>query len=187
MVRTRVGYSGGTKKNPSYHALGDHTETIEIDYDPAQISYEDLLNVFWRSHNPTEQAWSKQYMAAVFYHDEEQKRIAIQTRDREQARKGRKINTQIIPFTEFYLAEAYHQKYSLRRHGELMKQFDAIYPNPNDFVNSTAAARLNGLLGGHGKVESLEAELNGLGLSRELSDRLLEIVKNGRKGFGLFQ
>jgi len=70
VVRTRVGYTGGSTKNPTYHSLGDHTETVQIDYDPTQISFEELLDVFWDSHRPTQRAWSRQYMAAVFFHNE---------------------------------------------------------------------------------------------------------------------
>ena len=81
-MRTRVGYAGGEKKNPTYHSLGDHTETIQIDYDPKQISYAKLLEVFWRSHDPLSRSCSRQHKAAVFYHNEEQKRLATETRDR---------------------------------------------------------------------------------------------------------
>ena len=105
MIRTRVGYAGGTMKNPTYHNLGDHTETIQIDYDPTQISYEELLDVFWDSHNPTSRPWSRQYMSIVFYHDEEQKRSAIETRDREGSRREGVIFTEIVPASQFYLAE----------------------------------------------------------------------------------
>ncbi|MDZ7761250.1 MAG: peptide-methionine (S)-S-oxide reductase [Desulfovermiculus sp.] len=68
MVRTRVGYSGGKKPNPTYHDLGDHTETLQVDYDPEAVSYPKLLEVFWESHSPEQSALSRQYMAAVFYH-----------------------------------------------------------------------------------------------------------------------
>ena len=82
MIRTRVGYAGGAKENPTYHNLGDHTETLQIDYDSSKISYEKLLELFWEEHDPTSRSWSRQYKAVVFYHDEEQKRLAIAGRDR---------------------------------------------------------------------------------------------------------
>ena len=68
MIRTRVGYAGGTKKNPAYHNLGDHTETIQIDYDPTKISFEKLLETFWDSHNPAQRSWSRQYMSVHVHH-----------------------------------------------------------------------------------------------------------------------
>jgi peptide-methionine (S)-S-oxide reductase len=176
VVRTRVGYAGGTTKNPTYYNLGDHSETIQIDYDPTQISYEELLDVFWDSHNPTGRSWSRQYMSIVFYHNEEQKSLAMETRDREAAKAQSKIYTEIVPASEFYLAEAYHQKYQLQRVSELMQVFRAIYPHNDQFVDSTAAARINGYLGGYSTFEALQVELDKLSLPPEVSKNLLDIV-----------
>jgi peptide-methionine (S)-S-oxide reductase len=186
VLRTRVGYSGGERKNPTYHDLGDHSESIQIDYDPTQISYEKLLEIFWASHNPTQRSWSRQYKAAVFYHNEDQKKLAVETRDREAAKRKSTIATEILPATTFYRAEAYHQKYRLRQDRDLMKEFSAIYPSDADLVNSTAAARVNGYLDGYGTPETLKKELDGLGLSPEASRRLEEAVKNRKKFFGIF-
>jgi peptide-methionine (S)-S-oxide reductase len=181
VIRTNVGYTGGTKKAPTYHGLGDHSESIRIEYDPSRTSYEKLLEIFWSSHNPAQGPWSTQYKAAVFYHNEEQKRLATETRDREAARRNTKIMTEILPATEFYPAEAYHQKYRLRHDKELMKEFNTMYPSDEDFVNSTLAARMNGYLDGHGTPESLQEELHGFGVSPEVSNRLMEIVRNRKK------
>ena len=76
MIRTRVGYTGGTLENPTYHHLGDHTESVQVDYDPARIDYAALLDAFWQGHNPAASSFSRQYMAAVFYHDETQRQLA---------------------------------------------------------------------------------------------------------------
>ena len=181
-----MGYSGGQKINPTYHALGDNSESIQIDYDPTQISYEKLLEIFWASHSPTQRSWSKQYKAAVFYHNDEQKRLALETRDREASRRNSTIATEILPATTFYRAEAYHQKYRLRQDREFMKEFNATYPSDTDFVDSTAVARVNGYLDGYGTPESLGEELEGLGLSAGASKRLEDMVKNRKKVFGLF-
>jgi peptide-methionine (S)-S-oxide reductase len=177
VIRTRVGYAGGTTKSPTYYNLGDHTETIQIDYDPAQISYAELLDVFWDSHSPTSRPWSRQYMSIVFYHDEEQRRLATETRDREEARRGRAIFTEIVPASQFYLAEDYHQKYRLRQVPEVEQVFRGMYPNNDDFVNSTAAARVNGHLGGYGTFEALETELESLDLSPEAEKKLLAVLQ----------
>jgi peptide-methionine (S)-S-oxide reductase len=177
VIRTRVGYAGGIKKDPTYHHLGDHTEAVQIDYDPKQISYEKLLDTFWDSHNSAEPSWSKQYMSIIFFHNERQKKVALATRDREAAKRKQKIFTEIIPATEFYLAEAYHQKYRLRQEGILMKEFSAVYPNTNDFINSTAAARVNGYLDGYGTLDALQVEIDTYGLSPRGKERLLDIAK----------
>lgn len=117
-------------------------------------------------------------MSIIFFHNEEQRRLAIETRDRETARRGGKVFTEIVPATEFYPAEAYHQKYRLRQEPDLMKEFNTMYPNVVDFINSTAAARINGYLDGYGTLEALQAELDSLGLSPAASKRLLKIVKH---------
>ena len=179
MLRTRVGYAGGSKGNPTYYSLGDHSETIQIDYDPTRISYRQLLGVFWSSHSPIYEPGSRQYMSMVFYHSEEQKRLAIDMKESEEARLGRGIFTEIVPFSEFYLAEDYHQKYYLRQEPALMKDLSAVYPNNEDFVASTAVARVNGYAGGYGESATLEEELSTLGLSESGRNRLLEISARG--------
>jgi len=123
-------------------------------------------------------SWSRQYMSAVYFHSEEQKKLAVETRNREAAKSKIKIYTGIVPASEFYLAEAYHQKYLLRQRPVLMKEFNAIYPATEDFVNSTAAARINGYLSGYGTFSTLKAELNNLGLPPATSNKLLEIVED---------
>ncbi len=172
-----MGYAGGTTKNPTYHNLGDHTETIQVDYDPTGISYKKLLNVFWQSHSPGRRPWSNQYKPVVFYHNEEQKRLATESRNRIKAKTEARIYTEIRTFSGFYLAEAYHQKYRLQSDRYLMKEFRAMYPDMADLVNSTAAARTNGYISGHGTFSQLQEELSGLGLSPQGEQRLLNIVR----------
>jgi peptide-methionine (S)-S-oxide reductase len=171
-----VGYAGGTKENPTYMSLGDHSETIQIDYDPAQISYTELLEVFWQSHNPTSRPYSRQYMSAIFYHDEEQRRQAEESRESEEARRGAPILTEIVPFSGFTLAEEYHQKYRLQGNSLLMGELRSIYPD-GGWIDSTVAARVNGILGGHGSPDELPAGIDGLGLSPEADEALLRIVE----------
>ncbi len=176
MIRTRVGYAGGTTDSPTYHNIGDHSETIQIDYNPDKISYEELLRVFWDNHSPTTQSWSTQYRSIIFYHNEEQRQLTVASRQQEEARSGKTIVTEIVPFSEFYLAEEYHQKYYLQHEGTLMEELRAIYPAFSDFLDSTVAARINGFLGGHGSLESLEEQIDSFGLSAGASSRLLEIA-----------
>ena len=178
MIRTRVGYAGGAKENPTYHNLGDHTETLQVDYDPSKISYEKLLELFWEEHDPTSRSWSRQYQAVVFYHDEEQKRLASASRDRQAAKLGKAIHTEVLPYSRFYAAEDYHQKYYLRGHRSILRQFLQHYPQAADLMNSTAAARVNGYLGGYGTPAALKADLDRLGLSEAAREELLERVGN---------
>jgi peptide-methionine (S)-S-oxide reductase len=115
-------------------------------------------------------------MSIIFYHDEEQKRLALETRSREAANRNARLYTEIVPYTEFYLAEDYHQKYRLQHEQDLMGEFRVIYAETADFVNSTAAARVNGYLAGYGTSEALEEEIDMLGLSEAGVTKLRQIV-----------
>jgi len=180
VVRTRVGYTGGTAKNPTYYKIGDHTESLQIDYDPKVTSYQKLLDVFWATHNPCAQSGSRQYMTAVFYHSDAQKKLALETKAREAARRKGQIVTDVLPASTFYLAEDYHQKYYLRQHPDLLKEFTTLYPDTKSFLASTAVARVNGYLDGKGTLEALQKEIDGFGLSKEGSRKLLAFCKQKR-------
>ena len=117
-------------------------------------------------------------MSIIFYHNDEQKRLAIETKTQLESLLGKRVYTEIVPASEFYPAEAYHQKYYLRQVPELVNEFKAIYPDEADFRDSTAVARVNGYLGGYGTPEALADELDGLGLSPAAGERLRTIVSN---------
>ena len=105
-------------------------------------------------------------MSAVFYADEAQ-REAIDATRRKFVKMPDQVQTEIAPLETFWIAEDYHQKYRLRHESALVDELQAIYPNEPDFINSTAAARLNGYLDGHGSKQQLDAEIDKLGLSGE--------------------
>ena len=122
VISTTVGYTGGPEKNPTYKEVSygrtGHTESIEVMYDPTQVSYEELLDVFWMNINPTDPDGQfvdrgKQYRTGIFYHDEEQKKLAEASKEtlEKSGRYVKPIVTEIIPAPEFYKAEEYHQKY----------------------------------------------------------------------------
>ena len=112
-------------------------------------------------------------MSAIFYHNDEQRKLALETKAFEEKQRNKKIQTEIVPFDKFYLAEDYHQKYELRGNSDLMREFKAMYPRDLDFINSTAAARVNGYLGGYGSPEEMKATIENLGLSTAAQERLL--------------
>jgi peptide-methionine (S)-S-oxide reductase len=173
VIRTRVGYAGGSTPDPTYRRLGDHTETLQIDFDPARIAYARLLDLFWQSHRADRRPGSRQYRSAIFYHDESQRRQADASKMERQAHLGRDVYTAIEPLDKFYRAEDYHQKYYLRGHTDIMREFKAIYPESRDFVDATSAARANGYLGGNGTPAQLKREIELLGLSPGASRTLL--------------
>jgi peptide-methionine (S)-S-oxide reductase len=119
-------------------------------------------------------------MAAVFFHNDEQKRLALETKDREAEKRQDRIQTEILPFSGFYLAEDYHQKHYLRN-SDFFEVLNTIYPEAGDFTNSTAAARVNGYLAGLGTVRALKKELKSLGLSPEREEELTNIVQSLRQ------
>lgn len=149
-----------------------------MEYDPRKIGYSDLLEVFWSDHDPYRPQWSTQYRTAVFFHSEAQRELALRSRDLLAAERGRAVTTAIEPAGTFYPAEDYHQKYYLRRQGELLGEYLSLYPDPGDFLRSTAVARVNGFLGGNGTSEELEAVIETLGLSAEGKGRLREYVES---------
>jgi peptide-methionine (S)-S-oxide reductase len=124
VTRTRVGYSGGTLENPTYEDVCSHTtghaEVVEVTYDPEHVSYEQLLDVFWRKHDPTQlnrQGWDigDQYRSVVFFHDPDQRDAALRSKAQEQANWSAPIVTQVEPAETFYEAEDYHQQYLEKR------------------------------------------------------------------------
>lgn len=174
-----MGYAGGRKASPTYNDLGDHTETVQVDFDPALTSYGRLLEVFMTTDNRCGRSGTRQYMSAVFYHDEAQKNLALEALSQAEA-GGRPVAAAVLPVGTFYPAEDYHQKYLLRCDALLAKEFKAMYPDPKAFRDSAAAARVNGYLAGHGSKESLQKEIDQLGLSPEARQRLLRYWERGR-------
>ena len=186
MVRTRVGYAGGGILHPTYRAIGDHSEAIQLDYDPQVLSFEDLLKTYWEEHLPSRPALSRQYASVLFYHSDEQRQACRHSLRERQQRRG-PLYTDVLPVDtggdsqRFWLAEDYHQKYYLKSTHEVLKDFKAIYPHGADLTASTAAARVNGLLGGYlgafAQPADRERLLDGLGLSprgRTHLERLLD-------------
>ena len=161
---------------PTYHNIGDHTETVQIDYDPNLISYDQLLDVFWNSHEPTRRSMPGQYMKAVFYQNELQRKQAIASKAALEKDTGSTVRTEIVPIRTFTMAEDYHQKFTLKGHQDLKNEMMRIYPRHQDLVDSTAAARLNGYLGGHGSSDQLSKELETLGLSAEAEKVLADMI-----------
>ena len=126
VTATAVGYLGGTLPNPTYEDVctdrTGHAEVVQVEYDPAQVSYDELLELFWNSHNPTTPNRQgpdvgTQYRSAVFYHTPEQRQAAEAMKEKLQASGGfpRPIVTEITPAGPFWRAEEYHQRYLEKR------------------------------------------------------------------------
>jgi peptide-methionine (S)-S-oxide reductase len=174
-----VGYAGGSTANPDYGSIGDHSETIRVDFDPAVVSYQQLLATFWDGHYPTGPAYSNQYRSAIFCTTDLQRKLAAESMQAEQARLGKPLFTSIESYTGFYAAEDYHQKYYLRMEKVIVDPLYVIYPDPADFRDSTAAARLNGYAMGYGDPDTLKKDLDALGLSEAGKKALLRKAESG--------
>jgi peptide-methionine (S)-S-oxide reductase len=120
VTATQVGYTGGHTDDPSYYDVCSdttgHAEAVEVTYDPEQVSYEELLAVFWANHDPTTPNRQgpdvgSQYRSAVFFHSPEQEEAALKTRAAIQAALPVPVVTEVVPAETFYAAEDYHQQY----------------------------------------------------------------------------
>src|SRR5262249_23185193 len=120
VIATAVGYSGGHTKNPTYQDVCTHTtghaETVLVEFDPARVSYQSLLDVFFANHDPTTldrqgPAVGDQYRSAIFTFSDAQAELARATAAREERRLGRRVTTVVSPMGAFYKAEEYHQQY----------------------------------------------------------------------------
>jgi peptide-methionine (S)-S-oxide reductase len=122
VIATSVGYSGGTTQNPTYEDVCSHTtghaEVVRVEYDPSKVSYDELLNAFWKGHNPTTLNLQgpdigDQYRSVIFYYTPEQKTEALTSKDKldKSGIYNKPIVTQIEPAPDFYRAEEYHQQY----------------------------------------------------------------------------
>jgi peptide-methionine (S)-S-oxide reductase len=130
VVTTSVGYAGGYTQNPTYEEVctgqTGHTELVRVVFDPARVSYEELLRVFWEGHNPTQgmrqgNDVGTQYRSAIYFHSPEQEKSALASRDTYQkvlTESGHdKITTEIAPAGDYYFAESYHQQYLYKNPG----------------------------------------------------------------------
>jgi peptide-methionine (S)-S-oxide reductase len=124
VLGTAVGYTGGSLSNPSYREVCSdrtgHAEAVLVEFDPSRVSYEQLLEVFWSAHDPTQlnrqgPDVGTQYRTAVFYHSREQEVAALAAKAAVQARTPRPVVTEINPAGQFWLAEDYHQQYLEKR------------------------------------------------------------------------
>ncbi|PYL65184.1 MAG: peptide-methionine (S)-S-oxide reductase [Verrucomicrobia bacterium] len=134
VIKTVVGYCGGTEPNPTYELVGSektkYRESIEIAYDPAKISFDQLLDIYWRQIDPTQADGQftdigPSYRAAIFYGDNEEKKIAEASKEKlaQSGKFDKPIATEILPLMKFYPAEAYHQKY-YQQNAERFEEFE---------------------------------------------------------------
>lgn len=171
VLRTRVGYSGGSMAHPTYHDLGDHSESVQIDFDPTIISYEDLLRTALSIGDFQGVEFSRQYRSVVFYHNKPQLQAA-------RALGVKKLE----PFGTFTRAEDYHQKYYLQQRPEIAKEFYARYPTVSDFTDSLAVTKANGIVGGYNDSEEIRRMIPSLSVTADSAQKLLQMAGTSKSG-----
>lgn len=174
VIRTRVGFAGGTKTNPTYRQMGDHTETVEVTFDPEAISLEQLLRKFWSDHNPNRPVYKeRQYISLLLYRNAEQK-IMMETVKRQL--EGEVIHTEISPLHDFTEAEPHHQKYYLKRFKRTTEQLMHHFSDETAFHSSILTARLNGFVREYGTLASIKQEIAQWNISAEEITRLQQLL-----------
>ncbi|MFB6357390.1 MAG: peptide-methionine (S)-S-oxide reductase [bacterium] len=176
VVRTRVGYAGGDKENPTYHELGDHTEALQLEYDTEEFPYIQLLNEIFSRHDPGENTAHRQYQNVIWYHDEAQQQTIehyVDTRLDKFDSTG-DMATRVEPLEQFWRAEQYHQKYYLQKQAKFMDAFNNY--SADEFTDSTLAGRLNGIIAGNPTSPELFEEVCSE-LPEELEQQLRSHVK----------
>ncbi|MFB6250751.1 MAG: peptide-methionine (S)-S-oxide reductase MsrA [Halobellus sp.] len=148
VIRTRVGYAGGTKTDPTYHSLGDHTEVFQVDFDPDVVTYRDLVEEAFQQHNPQTQTRKTQYQNVVLAATSAQRDV-IDTVLEASGRTAESVETRIEQLSRFYPAEDYHQKYRLRSASFFISAFEEAGYTSEDIRESPIAAKLNGYVAGH--------------------------------------
>ncbi|XP_017700499.1 peptide methionine sulfoxide reductase A5-like [Phoenix dactylifera] len=173
VVRTSVGYAGGTKTNPGYPNLGDHAECVKVEYDPKVIQFKQLLDVFWASHDPRQVFGQgpdvgNQYRSIIFTNGTLEARLAAASKEREQTKSRSSIvTTQIQQIGTFYPAEFEHQKFELKRNRFLLQLIGSM--PEEELMTSSLAAKLNGYA----------AELCPPRIQKKIDAKIDEILKNG--------
>ncbi len=176
MYRTRVGYTGGSTLDPTYQDLADHTESLQIDFDRTVVSYEELLDLFFDYHSPYSAPYSVQYKSTIFYANEIQRLAAEKKKAALEEEKGTTVYTDILPLETFYLAEAYHQKYYLRKVTLVAQELEAKYPTLEAFLDAPSVTMLNGYVWGCGTIYQLLQDLPSFELSSAAEELLKQMV-----------
>ncbi|KAI4388132.1 hypothetical protein MLD38_000490 [Melastoma candidum] len=173
VVRTSVGYCGGSKPNPTYRSLGNHAECVQVEYDPTLISYEDLLDIFWSSHD-SRQVFGQgpdvgnQYRSIIFTNGTKEFRMASESKEKEQTKfKSSIVTTQIQLLGIFYPAEPEHQKFELKQNGILLLMMGNL--QEEELQKSSLAAKLN----------SYAAELCPPRIQKNIETKINNILRKG--------
>ncbi len=183
MWRTRVGYAGGDRSDPTYHSLGDQSECVQVDFDPTVISYAELVDLMFALHDPASRPGYAQYASLILAQDDEQLTVARERAKVASEKLGGPLTTRIEPLKKFWPAEDYHQKYYLRNDRTLLNEFKGMLGSDETALrDSTAGMRVNGYVSGSGTRVRLAGEMGSFGLSKSAREHLLSLVGETASG-----
>jgi peptide-methionine (S)-S-oxide reductase len=165
--KTTVGYAGGRYDSPSYGDRGDHVQAVMVEYDPLTVSYGQLLEIFLLWQKPPQESGLPGGASYIFVKNEFEKRLAQAARERYELCSGNSCETVLSVCKSFYEAESRCQKYFLRTFPLFVEEIRNFYPEEKDWVRSTLATRLNGILGQPSLSFSLPEDIELYDLSEE--------------------
>jgi len=177
VVRTCVGFAGGTTPDPTHSAIGDHVEAVRVVFAPDQLSYRELLNHFWAHHDPAQTPAKRRYAHALFPQTAAQSDLARATRAAEEERHDDTQRVDIIEKASFSPAALHHQNYKLRRHGALVSAFRARLSSDEAFARSPAATRANAYVAGHRAPNRLDQDRDRLDLPPDAVETLRSLAR----------
>lgn len=161
--------------------MADHTECLEIDFDPQEIGFEEIVKRFWSSHNSNRGNYKgRQYLSILLFHDAEQKEMIERVKESLERSMADKIDTEIASYRGFTLAEERHQKYYLKRYPKAMEKLMCYYETHKQIVDATLVARLNSFVKGYGTLVALKEEVAGWNIPEEMKEELVALVNGIR-------
>ena len=177
--RTSVGFAGGASQAPTYRSIGDHIETVLVEFDPQIVSYQALLEVFWSGHDPSRNPWMNQYRSMIFPVDSGQKRRAERAVSEARASRDGAVLTEVRPIEVFHPDRTYHSKYYLRNIKPLWTRVIQAFGSKQSALDSTVAARLNAWAGGKAEGEDALAAIEESNLSPQAAASLRAALPEG--------
>lgn len=155
--------------------MGDHTECLQIDFDPNHITFDEIACHFWNSHNSNRGNYKgRQYLSIFIYHDNNQKEVLDKIKQEIQDTNLQEVGSEIAPYVQFTLAEERHQKYYLKRYSNATQKLREHFLTEEAFTNATLVARLNSFVKGYVTLSSLKEEI--MQWERENTDKLVSLV-----------
>lgn len=180
VVRTTVGFAGGTAADPEYASIGGHAEAVRIEYDPSRIHYGALLDRFWTAVDPALTPAKRRYQPLLAPQTNAQAEQARASRTAAVERHAGAQRVEIVEGSSFHPAASHHQKYKLRRYDDVMAAFRAMLPGDEAVARSPAATLANGYAGGHRDPSRLADDQEQLGLPDDAIETLRAAARRHR-------